>query len=175
MEHKRKKYLRRSSQRTWKRSTMPNGSCGAARSCGLEVWTESRRRYGPGREVGAVMGVGAEGFKTWGGDLDALLNFLSSLSNPQNVFFWKIILVPGMSESFNSSWRNVSICPPAPFFLAFFPPLHLKMLLLPIYLLCKKCLFLYFLYVDRWNGPFSCSLSLLLSKLSQSLIPCRWM
>lgn len=54
--------------------------------------------------------------------------------------------------------------PQAPFFLAFFPPLHLQMLLLPIYLLCKKCLFLYFLYVDRWNGPFSCSLSLSLAE-----------
>lgn len=64
-----------------------------------------------------------------------------------------------MSEAFNWLWKNVFYMPQAPFFLAFFSP-HLKMLLLPIYLLCKKCLFLYFLYVDRWNGPFSCSLSL---------------
>lgn len=153
---------------------MRRGSCAAARSCGLEVWTESKRRYAPAREVGAVMGGGgAEGSGTWAGGLNALLNFLSSLPNPQNLLFWKIIPVPGMSEGFNWWWRNVYM--PLSSFFPSFPPLHLKMLLLPIYLLCKKCLFLYFLYVDRWNGPFSCSLSLLLSKLSQSLIPCRWM
>lgn len=83
--------------------------------------------------------------------------------------------------------KDVYVCPQGNIFPSFcLPPPNLKMLLLPIYLLCLKerkegrggggaFFFSFYMLIDGMVLSLVLSLSLLLSKLSQSLIPCRWM
>lgn len=153
-----------------KRLTTPKGSCGVARSCGLEAWTESKHRYGSGREVGELMGVRTF---TWERSACAF-NCLSSLPDPQNVFFWKILLMADLSEPLKWLREESLICPQL-----LFPSLCLPLSsqnATPCLLICSV----------KVPFPWRCKcwltersslslFSLLLSKLSRSLIPCRWM